>query len=794
MKILIIDDEPGLALMISKLLALAGIPDCGAANGPSEAIDILAADPEIRLVITDVVMEELDGFSLRDSLMQNFTYLKFIFISGYDLSEYTERIGDAPVLMKPVDIPLLVQKIAELTGIFADSAPASPVPRAVAAAPKATPKPVAQATPTATPVAQPRPVATPVAKATPAATPVAQPRPVATPTASPSPVASPPKAVPVAAPRPVASPVAKASPKAVAVKASATPTPGASPRPAAVAATPKPSAAVAAVPVPQVNRDLPPDDTVGQVIGDYRVDARIGENQNGGIYRATQNSVSRTVRLYTLGQDNAADPARRASFVSNASAKANVRHPAMLAVYEANEISGVSFYACEHVDGASLEEMASAGQLLPALTALKVIEMVADVMAYLAREKVKHVTLRAASILIDQKGNPRLANIAADDPDAEISATEEMASLANILLPLLAEGPLTPAVSSLLGSLTSPASDVKAWPALGQKARALFPKTAPTDAYKLDARERAAIQALEAAKKQQKKMVLVSSAGSLGLLAVILVVAYFVLFAGTAVKTFDRMIEIPAGPFIYQDGETVTLPRFWIDEYEVTIAQYAEFLAWVEQNPEKAAALAHPEMASGKSHYPADWVDQDLPTGPMPGYYTRARRWGQYMAAALDVNSPVFGLDWYDAYAYAAWKGRRLPTEQEWEKAARGTEGFIYPWGNELDTRIVNSGADANPNPDLGGEIDGYKRWSPVDAMKGDRSPFGVMGMGGNVSEWTDTYEESPDLFGDKVPVIRGGNWSNPDVDTRRRQLKLYPLQQDLALGFRTASDTAPSE
>ncbi|MFY8215716.1 MAG: SUMF1/EgtB/PvdO family nonheme iron enzyme, partial [Chthoniobacterales bacterium] len=103
------------------------------------------------------------------------------------------------------------------------------------------------------------------------------------------------------------------------------------------------------------------------------------------------------------------------------------------------------------------------------------------------------------------------------------------------------------------------------------------------------------------------------------------------------------------------------------------------------------------------------------------------------------------------------------------------------------------SGADANRNPDAGGEIDGYPRWSPVDAMSKDRSPYDVMGMGGNVSEWTATYAESPDLLGDKVPVIRGGNWSNSDVDTRRRLLKLMPLQQDLSLGFRTVSDTRPS-
>jgi formylglycine-generating enzyme required for sulfatase activity len=251
------------------------------------------------------------------------------------------------------------------------------------------------------------------------------------------------------------------------------------------------------------------------------------------------------------------------------------------------------------------------------------------------------------------------------------------------------------------------------------------------------------------------------------------------------------MLEIPAGDFTYQADEKVNLPTFWIDQYEVTIGQYAKFLTWVKENPEEAAKLAHPEMPKGKSHYPIDWQDQELATGPMLGYYARAKRYGRYKGAPLNVDSPVFGVDWFDAYAYAAWKGRRLPTEQEWEKAARGAEGLVYPWGNELNTKWVNSGADASPKPDTGGQIDGYSRSSPVDKKGKDKSPYGVMGMGGNVSEWTSTWAESPEL-GDKVPVIRGGNWYNPDVDTRRRLLRLSPMQGDMTLGFRTASDTPP--
>ena len=103
-----------------------------------------------------------------------------------------------------------------------------------------------------------------------------------------------------------------------------------------------------------------------------------------------------------------------------------------------------------------------------------------------------------------------------------------------------------------------------------------------------------------------------------------------------------------------------------------------------------------------------------------------------------------------------------------------------------------NNGNDLDPNPQRGGEKDGYKRWSPVDAKMEDKSPFGVVGLAGNVSEWTASSGEDPRMQGNKIPVIRGGNWKNPDYSITRRVLLLTSLQADDALGFRTASDSPP--
>jgi len=749
MKILIVDKDPAVARQLAGWMTVQGMGECYSAGSAEEAVEIVHREKAIDLLVTDVVMEGTDGFSLREAMVAGFPALRTIFMSEYDLSDYADRIGEIPLLTKPVGESLFLATVRGMLGIVAPTAVSAPKP--VAVAPKvATPTPQV-ATPTAK-------AAVPVAKAA-AATPQ-----VATPTAK----AVVPVAKAAAATPQVATPMAKA----------AVPVAKAAAAPAEV------TAFVAA------SKELPPDELVGTVIGNYEIEAKIDENANGGIYRALQTNMARKVCFYTLSAVNAADPARIKRFLSNASVKANVKHPAVLAVFEAGEGNGTYFYACEFVPSHSIEEIAESGGVIEPAAVLGILERTADVMGYFGREKILHNRLRPSLILLDAKQKPRIANIAAYEVDGSSSVVEEMRDLAQWLLPVISAHPAAQTTRDLLEQMSAGA--LPSWLALAQAAQAAMPKVSPKDVYKLEARERAAIKSLEEAKKRQQRNMILTTVASLTLLLLSFVVVWWFLFREPTARSFDTMVEIPAGEFIYQDGQKVNLPTFWIDEYEVTLGEYAKFLEWIAANPDKVAALEHPDMPSGKSHVPVDWADQELPTGPMPGYYTRAKRWGKYKAAALDVNSPVFGVDWYDAYAFAKWKGHRLPTEQEWEKAARGTDGRIYPWGNELDAKIVNSGADIDADPEKGGQIDGFKKWSPVDAMAKDVSSYGVKGMGGNVSEWTASMAPHPE-FGDKVPVIRGGNWFNPDVDSRRRLIKLMPLEQDMSLGFRTVSDTNPS-
>ncbi len=761
MKILIVDKELAVAEQLAGELSAAGFKGVRSAGSAEAATAIIDETGALDALVTDVIMDGTDGFTLREALDARFPGLPTIFITEYDLSDYADRIGERSVLMKPVAGDELAAKLRQLTSDRPQAAPVAVPAARPSASPVAT-QPKVVSVPKATPAA-----ATPkVAKATPTATPKATP--AATPKAAPA-------ATPKVAVKAVASPgVAKASPT---VKASAAPV-----------------AAKAAAAIQPKDRTLPPDELVGRTLGDYEIEAKIDEHGFGAIYRAVQTSMGRTVRLYVMSPDAAADGPSVQKFISNASVKANVRHPAVLAVFEAGERDGLYFYACEHVPNTTVEELSEDGRKLDAASVLRFLQTASDVMAYFGRERIQHDPLKPSQLLLDAKGQPRIANVATHEGTSGAESGEEIQSLAAVLLPLLAETPESGRAAELLGEAGQPQSDFRSWAAVAQGAKNRLPQVKPADAYKLDARSRAAVKAVEEAKKRQKRTVLLSSLGSLLLLATALVVVYITLFHQPSAKDFSTMIEIPAGDFVYQDGTTETLPAFWIDQYEVTIGQYAKFLAWAEANPDEASKLAHPDAPEGSSLVPEQWADEELATGPMAGYYSRAKKWGRFKEADLNVNSPVFNVDWYDAYAYANWKGRRLPTEKEWEKAARGTDGRTYPWGNEDKPEWVNSGADIDKrDPTKGGEIDGYIRWSPVDAMPKDESPYGVMGMGGNVSEWTSTLADDP-TSGDQLPVIRGGNWNNPDTSVTRRVQVFYPIQSDQGLGFRTASDEPPSK
>ena len=744
MKILIVDDEPGLAAGLAGWLEENGWGSPGVATTSDEAVEWINRNGRVDVLVCDVAINPADGFTLRETIQPHLPKMRTIFISGYDLSDHSARMEGCRFLAKPVTGEALDDAIRSLFGAR------TPKPSAVAVQRSPEPGSGNNGKPAARVVA--------------------------------------------AIPRVVAS---AATPRLVSASASPKAGLNAVTRSSAEPVGPDPRVTARAPGQPGWEVEMPPDDLVGRVLGSYQIEARIEQGGQGPVYRAVQTAMGRLVRLYTLDRKLSQDSAQIERFMSDASVKANVRHPYIFAVYEAGESDGVYFYSCEYVPSRSLQWSREQGVFLDERTALQAMKVAAEVLAYFSRENIAHNFLSGDSVLLGPSNRPRIANIAARDVAGTFAVADEMRELGRIVAGVLPETSQALGVRELARSLA--AGEMRAlpdWSSLLNKIGAMEPQVAPEAVYKLEAQEREASRIVELAKKRQRRSLIMNSAFSLCVFGLALGFIWWFFFRpkGGDVRTFNRMVEIPAGEFIYQEGQKLNLPAFLIDEYEVTIGQYAEFLSYLQEHPDEAAKFDHPDQPAGKSHVPAGWADQNLANDPMYGYYARARRWGRYQDAPLDVNCPVFGVDWFDAFAYAKWKGRRLPTEQEWEKAARGTQGFKYPWGNEPDAARVNSGADFDPNPKRGGEQDGYERSSPVDVVQGDKSRFGVMGMAGNVSEWTASRGTDPRMPSQTLPVIRGGNWRNPDAGITRRALLLTDLQADEALGFRTAADAQPGK
>ncbi len=235
------------------------------------------------------------------------------------------------------------------------------------------------------------------------------------------------------------------------------------------------------------------------------------------------------------------------------------------------------------------------------------------------------------------------------------------------------------------------------------------------------------------------------------------------------------MVMIPAGLFTMgsNDGphnerpaHTVTLDAFYIDRYEVTLSLYRKFLE------------------EGNHDAPPTWDAE---------------------AATSVGDRPAIGMRWESAVAYCRWAGKRLPTEAEWEKAARGTDGRRYPWGEMqpfVDIANYNRGMWVSEAVTLMAVTGGLEGMSVRHGLKeGGKSPFGVSHMAGNAAEWVadwyerDYYHKSPGrnpsgpMAGEKR-VMRGGSWADvPSALRATARFSAEPNFEDRTVGFRCAMD-----
>jgi formylglycine-generating enzyme required for sulfatase activity len=273
---------------------------------------------------------------------------------------------------------------------------------------------------------------------------------------------------------------------------------------------------------------------------------------------------------------------------------------------------------------------------------------------------------------------------------------------------------------------------------------------------------------------------------------VVCLVGYFIyakfIWEPTA-RDFTQMVRIPAGPYIYQNGPADMDHTFYIDKYEVTWGEYLRFLKAVQKAGGDTQWRSSDQPANKASHEPKDWADSEDGDTHVPGIYSRIRDHQYYHDQFLTLDDPVFNVDWYDAYAYAKWADKRLPTEQEWEMAARGPNGNFFPWGNTF-AADANNVAPAPGQPPPTAHV-----MLAEDQMPLDKSFYGVYDLAGNVSEWTGTLAASDIISSVKIAVIRGANFQTNSVEhvnLTHRTTRYTPDSRFYWLGFRCASDKAP--
>lgn len=531
------------------------------------------------------------------------------------------------------------------------------------------------------------------------------------------------------------------------------------------ASTPPETAASAGEELPETT--LPP----GTVLGDYRIGKLIQHDEHFAMYEAEQTSIGRRVALKTLFRQWRRDPEWVGLFAHEARARALVSHPDISLVYEAAQERGVNYYTLELVDGPTLGELARSHTGLDDATLWRVLKVIAGVLNYLKANKMAHRALSADTIFLVNSGHPRVANpVKYGEPIEDFST--QMVRIAEAIRPFL-KGPARPdpRLVALVERLDPHRIDAIRTPhGLEEAIRHLEDEALQPEAP-------------EQIEQRTNRTALIVGGFAVALIAFGLLIARFLVGGGSEARDLDGMVLIPSGAFVYQDGEKIELPAYWIGEYEVTIADYAKFLADLAAHPEKAGVLRHPDQPDIKTTYrPPDWDE----------IYAAAKKGRKFSGMPLDLNCPAIQVDWWDAHAYAAWKGHRLPTEEEWEKAARGREGAQFPWGDELDLKKFNSGAeDAESGSDT---ADGRRYCGPVDAFPEDVSKYGVGGLAGNVSEWTATWSTGPDNPDQKFPIKRGASFATKEGFqlTARRPAKSAG-EATLWTGFRTASDQDPA-
>jgi serine/threonine protein kinase len=496
----------------------------------------------------------------------------------------------------------------------------------------------------------------------------------------------------------------------------------------------------------------------------YRIVKQLGQGGFGAVYRAEDLALKTACAL----KENLDywDEAQR-QFEREALLLANLRHPNLPRVTDYFYLPGQGQYlVMDFVEGYDLQTILDRiGQPLTEKQVMVWMDQICDALAYLHAQNppVIHRDIKPANIKITPSGLAMLVDFGiakAYDPESKTilgaqavtvgyspieqygqewgqqtrtDARTDVYALGATLYTLLTGQQPPESIGRVMGMSLTPPRQINSktsshvelailramelfasdrYSSVAEFREALkkpAPASSKTSAQQLPTQE-PSVQAWSSAMPEQFATPVARSAGQpvrLGSLSEARPLSTKILPTSRRLAARVEWITIPAGEFLFsQEGRKIFLPAFQIAKFPVTNLQYKLFL---EARPQ------HPA--------PAHWKGRECPMGK--------------------PRHPVVGVRLYDAIAFCEWIGCRLPTEEEWEKAARGTDGRTYPWGEDWEDGKYCNNLDA----EIGGT-------TPVDRFPDGVSPYGVWDMAGNVWEWTTSEYQGPFMR-----VLRGGSW-----------------------------------